>query len=171
MYPEGMKLKDMPPGTEFEAVLLRDDPETGRKAGDRIKCIYMGERWRRPTTVHGRLAGPRHEPVTETTCLCGDSFTESADYLNHVSIWMNSWHRVRFRYPDEDGGQVARPIGGQKMTFRPSPNARWGRGKCSCGWRSASKRIRRPGRVAREHVRDVVRRRLGLGEGGHRQRA
>ena len=166
-----MKLKDMPPGTEFEAVLLRDDPETGRKAGDRIKCIYMGERWRRPTTVHGRLAGPRHEPVTETTCLCGDSFTESADYLNHVSIWMNSWHRVRFRYPDEDGGQVARPISGHRMTFRPSPSAGWGQVKCSCGWRSASKRIRRPGRVAREHVRDVVRRRLGLGEGGHRQRA
>ena len=152
----------MAPRTEYEAVLLRDDPVTGLKAGDRMKCIYMGERWRRPTTVHGRLARPQHEPVTETTCLCGDSFTESADYLKHTSVWMNSWHRVRFRYRNNDGEQVASPIGGHQMAYRPSQMAGWGQVKCSCGWRSTSKRIRRPGPVAREHVRDVVRSRIGL---------
>ena len=121
-------------------------------------------RRRRPSTLHARTAyrRPVHEPLTATSCLCGDAFADADAYVKHLGVWMPSYRRVRFRYAGMEGEQVARPMRGHTMRFRPSPRAGWGSVRCSCRWESESRRIRRPGRAARSHLRAVVSQRLSF---------
>lgn len=120
-------------------------------------------RWKKPTTRWGRSVRRRfwHEPVTASRCTCGDEFSNADDHLRHQRAFGSVWSRVRFA-KKEGGAKVARPLAGHALRFTPSPERGWSALRCRCGWSSASKRLRRPGPAAREHVRETIRRRLGL---------
>jgi hypothetical protein len=156
-------LKDLPRRSEIELVLTADDPASSLKAGDRIKAIWMGRLWRRPTTVRERSIRRRilHEPIDGTTCTCGNAYAEAAAFGRHIQLSTPAWSRVRFRYWGRRGERVARPIGGHEMHF---PVEDWTGAEsivCSCGWSYAARGLRRAGPIAREHVRSVLRSRVG----------
>lgn len=141
----------------------RDVPKVKKPALSEVDWGKVPVRAHRPTTVAERERRRfLHEPFTKTKCTCGDEYRNPADLLEHLKLWMRSWRRVRFRYVDKDGEQFAKPMIGHYMRFRPSPQKGWGQIHCLCGWQSESRRIRHPGPAAREHVRAVVRQRLGL---------
>ncbi len=144
--------------------LTRDRPEEGLKAGDVIWVTYEGVRYPRPTTVWGRSIPRRvrHEPYGWGSCACGDTFETPGQAERHMTANVPAWSRVRFRYIGDDGEQIARPLEGHEMTFTASDGDGSRAVLCECGWRASVADLNRAGPVARDHVRDVLRARVGI---------
>lgn len=157
-------LDELPVGAKFQARLLIDDPDTGRKAGDVVWLTWAGTVGSRPTTRWGRAMPrqTRHEPLDPSQCVCGATFIDPADALAHAEAWLRSWDRVRFRYTGDDGEQIARPLDHHEMAF-PIHEADGSMSVvCECGWRYAAPDLSRVGPPSREHIRAVVRARIGI---------
>lgn len=142
--------------------LTRDRPEEGLKAGDVIWVEYGGVRYSRPTTVWARSIPRRvrHEPLGAVSCACGGEFDSPEQAARHMKASVPAWSRVRFRYDGEHGEQIARPLEDHEMAFWPDD----GKVTCACGFALSAPDLNRAGPGARDHVRGVLRARVGVAE-------
>ncbi len=154
-------LIDLPKGSKIELTLTADDPVSGLKAGSCVLATWMGERWKRPTTVWGRFPRRRrHEPLGASRCTCGEEFAETSEAERHARVWVPAVSRVRFRYKNERGEPCARPLSGHEMRITPDGLTGSPTVACQCGWVYRPRWMGQPGPLARQHVRSVVRARL-----------
>lgn len=159
-WEDGLEIVD----GKIALIVTRDDPELGRKAGDKIWVEWGGIRYPRPTTTWARSIprSVRHEPYGASACACGDTFESRDEAERHCRANVPAWSRVRFRYDGPNGEQIARPLDGHEMRFRVRRDDGSRCVVCECGFEYSAPDLEQAGPVAREHIRDTLRARLDV---------